>query len=199
MYKGAGVIFMGGKASRLGGVKKPDIQIGAETCFERAQARLGAQLDVVAVSVATPTNHSLPTLLDWPSGPNDGGVIFSVLAVLKWASANYIDYVVTAPCDTPFLPPDYAARLIDKYNGTAPVVCASAGRVHNLHALWPAAQFENLKSHVLNDGERKVGRIHDLISSEHIEFEVDHIDPFFNINTPEDLKQARAYAEELSL
>ena len=199
MYKGVGVIFMGGKASRLSGVSKADIRIGNRSCLERVQTVLASHFDTVALSVAKPTCQALPTILDWPSETGDGAVIFSVLAVLEWALDNDYDYVVTAPCDTPFLSADFAAQLVSKFDGTTPVVCASGGCTHNLHALWPAAKFEHLKAHVLEKGERKVGRIHELLGSVTINFEADPVDPFFNINRPDDLLQARSYAKEFKL
>lgn len=199
MYNGAGVIFMGGKASRLGGVSKADIRIGSHTCLDRVKAVLTPNFDTVALSVAAPSDYELPTILDWPSETEDGGVIFSVLATLNWASDQGFDYAVTSPCDTPFLAQDYALRLRDEYDGEAPVVCSSRGQVHNLHALWPVAQLENLKTHVLEKGERRVGRIHAILGSTIVDFEDDPVDPFFNINTQLDLGQAQAYAKELGL
>lgn len=199
MYKGAAVIFMGGKASRLGGVNKADIRIGDRTCFERVQTVLTSQFDTIALSVAKPCGHTLPSITDWPCEPGDGGVIFSVLAVLEWAADNSFDYVVTSPCDTPFLPQDFAVRLVKKFNGEYPVMCASGGRPHNLHALWPTAQFETLKAHVLESGERRIGRIHDLFRSVKIEFKADPVDLFYNVNTPKELDQAQTYAKELKL
>jgi len=199
MKSGVGVIFMGGKASRLGGISKADICVGELTCFARVHSVLATEFETVAISVAKPCNFELPTIVDWPSAIDDGGVVFSVLAILKWASDNGFNYAVTSPCDTPFVPPDLTAKLCAAADGIHPVICKTNDRTHGLHALWPCASFEALRCLVLDEDKRKIGHIHDILNSKIIEFESLSYDPFFNINTPDDVIRAEAIAKEFRL
>ena len=50
-------------------------------------------------------------LLPDPPGAHDGPLA-GVLEGLRWAADQGADALVTAPCDTPRLPPDFAPRLI---------------------------------------------------------------------------------------
>jgi len=65
-----------------------------------------------------------------PAGPLAG-----ILGALHWATERGCSHVLTAPCDTPFLPPDMGAQLA-KGVGDGPVIAAWAGRAQPLCALW---------------------------------------------------------------
>jgi len=199
MRNGVGVIFAGGRATRLDEISKGDIRIGDRTCFERVYTALASQFETIAVSLAKQNDLDLPTILDWPSVEADNGVVFSILAVVKWAADNGFDYAVTSPCDTPFLPSNFVVRLAEQHEGSQPVVCISGGRAQNLHALWPTACFEKLKHMILEEGERKAGLIHKRLASQPVVFDTNPIDLFLNINTPEDLTRAEMISEQLGL
>ena len=105
-----------------------------------------------------------------------------------------MDFVVTTPVDTPFLPHDFAGCLVNNFNSSKngrPVVAQYDNRVHELHALWPIACMEKLKSLILNDDIYKVKKLHKKLESHVCDFEIGAIDPFININTAVDLVNAR--------
>jgi molybdopterin-guanine dinucleotide biosynthesis protein A len=97
--------------------------------------------------------------------------------------------VLTVPADTPFLPRDLVTRL--SAAGT-PALARSGGRIHPVVGLWPLALRDDLRRSLREAGVRKVeawtGRLDPAI----VDFEAGAIDPFFNINTPEDLTRAEA-------
>jgi molybdopterin-guanine dinucleotide biosynthesis protein A len=119
--------------------------------------------------------------------PDRPGPLAGILAGLDWAAAHAIDWVVSVPADAPFLPTDLVARL-HAARGAAPMACAgSGGRVHHVIGLWPVSMRPHLR-HSLETGLRKVGAITEGAAV--AEWPDTPIDPFFNVNTPEDLAEA---------
>ncbi|MFN4173196.1 MAG: hypothetical protein ACK4GW_15715, partial [Pseudorhodobacter sp.] len=96
--------------------------------------------------------------------------------------------------DTPFLPADLVARLTE--GGIALRVAASpdpAGRLraHPTSALWPVALRDALRRD-LGAGLRKLGLWADDHGALRVAFASDPFDPFFNINSAEDMGRAAA-------
>ncbi|TCP44486.1 molybdenum cofactor guanylyltransferase MobA [Rhodovulum marinum] len=186
-----GLILAGGGGRRMGGADKALIRLGGETLLTRVAARLAPQVDALALSANGPAgayaDAGLPVLPDAP--PGDRGPLAGVLAGLDWAAGQGADALVTAAVDTPFLPRDMVARLLA--NGAPLAVAESGGRVHPTAALWPVALRAELRA-ALDRGERRVGGFAQVQGAARVGFGpgADGIDPFFNINTPEDLARA---------
>ena len=85
----AGVIFIGGKSARLGGVDKAGLLIGNQTCLDWVFDNLARHIKTIALSVAhsgsSDLRSTLPRIRDVQSPKNDAGVAFAILACLKWA------------------------------------------------------------------------------------------------------------------
>jgi molybdopterin-guanine dinucleotide biosynthesis protein A len=115
---------------------------------------------------------------------------------MDWAKGQGADHVVTVAGDTPFFPRD----LVDKLAAQGGFAMAASQandeetpQLHPVFGLWPVALSEELRAS-LAQGERKVrlwARDH---GAQSVVFRYGGIDPFFNINTPEDLRQAKAIA-----
>jgi molybdopterin-guanine dinucleotide biosynthesis protein A len=122
------------------------------------------------------------------------GPLAGVLAGLDWAAAHApgASHVVSAATDTPFFPADLVARLHAAADGAqVPLACAaSGGRAHPVFGLWPLDLRADLARAVAEEGVRKV----DQWTARHgialAEFDDAAGDPFFNINTPQDLALA---------
>jgi len=109
-----------------------------------------------------------------------------------------VNSIVTAAADTPFFPSDLAARLHREAGGMAhPLVIAATPDPkrgtsrHPTFGLWPVALREDLRAALLG-GVRKVVQWTDSHDGRLAMFPVEQVDPFFNVNTPEDLAQAEA-------
>ncbi len=132
------------------------------------------------------------------------GPLAGVLAGMTAAAAMGASHVVTAAGDTPFFPRDLAARLVSaaREAGT-PLACAATpdaeGRLwdHPTFGLWPVALAADLRA-ALAGGLRKVVRWTDAHGCARAVFEAGPPDPFFNVNTPEDLREAAALAAALA-
>ena len=107
--------------------------------------------------------------------------------------------MVAAPADCPFLPDDLISRLHDARGRAAGrcAVAASGGRQHPTLALWHVDMLDDLRN-VLALGMRKVGLFLGAHEPSIAEWPTEPFDPFFNVNTPDDLVLARHIARSRS-
>jgi molybdenum cofactor guanylyltransferase len=126
--------------------------------------------------------------------PDHPGPLAGILAVLEWTalSAPDIEWVVTVPNDVPFIPRDLVSQLLAaRRRDDAVVACAaSQGRTHPVVALWPVSIRGELRRAVAEEGIRKVGAFTRRYPCSAVNWPVQPADPFFNVNTPEDLMEA---------
>ena len=196
----AGVVLAGGLARRMGGGHKALQLVGGRTVLARLVGRLRPQVGALALNVnADPARFAafgLPVLPD--DLPGNPGPLAGVLAGLDWAAAQTEGpaWVLTAPGDTPFLPADLVARLHDERRraGAALAVAASAGRTHPVVGVWPVSLRADLRRAVAEEGIRKIDRFTARYAVAVAEWAAEPLDPFFNVNTPEDLAEAERYS-----
>jgi len=126
--------------------------------------------------------------------PDHLGPLAGVLTALEWVARTdpSIEWVVTVPGDTPFLPVDLVQRLhAARIRETALMACAaSLGRTHPVAGLWPVAIRHDLRSALVDQDIRGVGRFTGRYACAIEHWAAEPLDPFFNINTPEDLAEA---------
>ena len=103
-------------------------------------------------------------------------------------SAN-TDYVLTVPCDTPFLPENLLARLLDalKQHSTEAVVAVTGGRRQPAIPMYRRNVLPRLLAY-LDSGGRKVNDWLDTLQLSEVVFDNDA--DFDNINTLDDLARA---------
>jgi len=183
------VILAGGLATRLGGGDKVLLPLAGTTMLARILARLGPGR--VAINANGDPGRFAPFGLPVLPDPIEGwpGPLAGVLAAMEWAGQGD---VVTVPGDAPFIPRDLVARLLAARAeaGAEIAVAASGGRTHPVAALWPAQLHDDLRRAVIDENLRKVAGWIARHRSVPVEFPVDPVDPFFNINHPEDLAEA---------
>ncbi len=131
-----GLVLAGGQGRRMGGADKALLPFADGTLLDQAVARLGPQVDRLAVSAngdpARLSRFGLPVLPDdTPLGPLSG-----LLVGLRWAAAEGATHLVTVPVDAPFLPGDLVPRLLLAGDG-GPAVAQAGGRLHPVCGLWP--------------------------------------------------------------
>lgn len=195
----AGVILAGGMSRRMGGGDKTRLNIAGKPLIAHALERLQAQTCRIAInSNGDPESfarYSLPVIKD--SIEERAGPLAGVLAGMEWASAQGCKAVVSVAGDTPFFPQNLMRRLVEAARLSEHPIMIAASRNsedepvrHPTFGLWPVGLREDLKR-ALSDGVRKVVAWADKHGIESVEFERGRIDPFFNINTREDLEFAR--------
>jgi molybdopterin-guanine dinucleotide biosynthesis protein A len=187
------VILAGGRSMRLGGGDKCLLPLGAATILCAVIAALRPQAGTLLInSNSAPAlfaNTGLPVRADVLAGRL--GPLAGIHTAMLWARESGAEAVLTVPGDTPFLPSDIYARLAAAGGGGQAAVAVSGGQIHGVAGLWPVALAARLEAH-LAQGGLAVRAWLDTISFTAVEFETGAIDPFWNINTPDDLAFARA-------
>lgn len=201
----AGVIVAGGRARRMGGGDKCLLDLDGSSVLEHVIARLRLQVPEVVLNAAGDASRfarfGVPVIPDSIAG--QPGPLAGVLAGLDWAAAEGFESIVTVPGDTPFFPEDLvmALRAAAVASGRPLVMAMSeepGGKLlaHPVCALWPVALREQLRDDILA-GARKVQAWAEAQGATRAIFH-DRRDPFFNINTPEDLAAARTRLAEMN-
>ncbi len=180
------VVLAGGEGRRIGGDKVHRALAGRmliDHVLERAvQWRIPLAISVREAGVP----RGFPLLLD----QNGEGPIAGIASALRFARQERLEAVLTLPCDTPFLPGDLLSRLAAAIEPPSlAAVASSGGRLHPSCALWMAGAASDLPPYL--EGERSSLRgFAQLLNARTVEWPIEPIDPFFNINTPADLSLA---------
>jgi molybdopterin-guanine dinucleotide biosynthesis protein A len=193
-----GIILAGGLATRMGGGDKALLPLGDGTLLGHVIDRLAPQVAGLALNAngdpARFDGFGLPVLADSIGG--FVGPLAGVLAGMDWAAGQGAETIVTAAADTPFFPCDLVPQLMLAAQGMAhPLVLAQTddGR-HPTFGLWPVALRDDLRA-ALQGGLRKVVAWSDAHGGRVAHFPSPRFDPFFNVNTPDDLARAEALLE----
>ncbi|EJW10062.1 Molybdopterin-guanine dinucleotide biosynthesis protein MobA [Rhodovulum sp. PH10] len=195
-----GLVLAGGRARRLGGGDKGFVRVGGRAILARVVEALAPACAAVVLNANDdPERFAAYALPVVPDGvPDRPGPLAGVLAGLDWAAVHRpdLDRIVTAPADCPFLPADLVEKLAAA--ASAPIACAaSGGRRHPVVALWPVRLRAPLRRALVVEGERKVEAVMARFGVATAEWPVDPVDPFFNVNTPDDLATANRLAAEI--
>ena len=181
------VFVLAGGQSRRFGSPKGLVQFEGDQLIHRVIEGLKAQTSAPIVINAALDGPYAGLGYDIVPDPMAGhlGPLAGLLAAMTWAGEKGHDQVATAPVDTPFLPSDYLSTLASV---GGPAVASSNGRRHPVCGLWPVGLGDRLRA-FLERGDRAVWRWCDDCGAKAVEFQSDQNgrDPFFNINTREDL------------
>jgi molybdopterin-guanine dinucleotide biosynthesis protein A len=189
----AGLVLAGGRSSRFGGEKAAAALGGRSlliwavnrlqaTCgWVAVNARRGAQAEALAVA------HGLPVLHD-VAGDADGPLA-GVRAGLSWAAGIGARALAVSPCDTPFLPDDLFARLIQAAGPGAAMAATAEGR-QPLCAVWPVDALPLVAEALAGGGHPPTWQVLERLGA--IEVGFDGPEAFVNLNTLEDLAAAEA-------
>ena len=195
----AGLLLAGGRSRRMGGGDKCLLDLAGRPVLDRIIARVRPQVGPMVLNAngdaARFAAFGLPVAADVVDG--FAGPLAGVLTGLEWAEANAPgrDWVASFACDAPFVPADLVARMVDAVTADgADMACArSDGRDHPVFGLWPVRLAAALRRAVVDEGIRKVDVWTARYRLVRAEFAADPVDPFFNLNSPQDM----ARAEEL--
>lgn len=202
MTKLPAVILAGGRATRMGGGDKGLRQVGGKPLLDHVIDRLRPQVGAIALNAngdpARFAGYGLPVIAD--SLPDWPGPLAGVLAGLDWAASQGHEAIITAAADTPFFPTDLVAEL--QANAGPSGLCLAATREGDkvwrqpTFGLWPVALRDDLRT-ALKDGLRKIVLWTDQHNAGLAFFDTHPVDPFFNVNTPEDIEEAARLMEDL--
>ncbi|WP_119270759.1 molybdenum cofactor guanylyltransferase MobA [Taklimakanibacter deserti] len=186
----AGCILAGGQSRRMG-EDKARLLLGETPLITHAIARLAPQVAQLIVNRHDGTQpidtQGLPVVTDAPG--DHLGPLAGLLAALDWAGRHDFAFVATAAVDTPFFPRDLVPKLVAAAQGLDMAVASSDGRLHPVFGLWKVTLVPVLLDFM--QGSRR--SMNDWAMSQGAgiaEWTSLPYDPFFNINTPEDMDMA---------
>lgn len=185
-----GAIIAGGQSSRMGGTEKAFLKLSGKTIMDLVVGRFDQQVDGLFInSNGDPRRFSeigvdiVPDHFTRVTTPLAG-----LHACLR--HAKDADYLVTVPSDTPFLPIDLAARLVGKAKEARAAIAHSAGQDHYIIGAWTTDLLTDIEDAIQRDGLLRVKDWVQRVSAATVTWPHMPHDPFFNVNTPEDLKMA---------
>lgn len=198
--KPLGLVLAGGLARRMGGGDKGMIKIGGQIILERVLERLKPQCSHIIINAnGNPERFGFTGLPVVPDDiPNFAGPLAGILAGLDWAASNAPDteYLLSAPGDCPFLPRTLNNRLSAALAAeNKPLACAKSGDWrHPVVGLWPVALRSDLRRALMDENLHKIEVWTARYGVAIAEWADTPIDPFFNVNTPEDAERANEIA-----
>lgn len=191
-----GLLLAGGKSRRMGGGDKCLRDLAGQTILARildiARPQVGPLVLNANGDPARFLDYDLPVVPDVVDG--FPGPLAGVLTGLEWAKANApgCKWVASFACDAPFAPCDLVDRLLAVIQSEGgDLACAtSAGRDQPVFGLWPVRLAVELRAAVIGEGLRKVDLWTARYRLARVGWDTDPVDPFFNVNRPDDLDTA---------
>ncbi len=175
------------------GREKAAVLLKSKPLLAHVLERLAPQVDAVIINANGPrfrfANYDCPVIPDLLS--EVGTPLAGLHAVLRYARDKGHDAVATAPSDGPFLPPDLISRF--KNTSVSAAIAMSGGQAHHLTGLWPVSLYEVLDQQLSQQTLQRVQDFATLAKATQVEWAIVPHDPFFNINTPEDLATAENF------
>ena len=189
-----GVVLAGGKSQRFG-EDKSQVQLGNQLLIDYVLAEIIDVFNEIIIVSNNPIkfnqSEKVSLIKDFK---NNLGPLGGVLSAMKWIKENNKDYqwVSTFPADTPFFKKKILEDFLKKIKPEESKLffIKSNNTRHNIFGLWSINLLDRLEKD-LNTGERKVELWANNVGVKIINMEFPNKDPFFNINTKEDLEQAR--------
>ena len=189
-----GTVLAGGKSQRFG-EDKSQVKLGDKLLIDYILSEIIDEFnEVLVVSnnlIDFKQSEKISLIKDFKK---DLGPLGGVLTAMKWVKDNNKDYqwISTFPVDTPFFKNQMLKDFFKKINmkeGKLFFINSNDTR-HNIFGLWSLDLMDKLEED-LDKGERKVEVWANSIGVKNINMKFENKDPFFNINTKEDLKKAK--------
>jgi molybdenum cofactor guanylyltransferase len=191
-----GAIIAGGHSTRMGGREKSFVVLDGATLLDRTLSRLRFQVGEVIINAnGDPERFSSTKTTVVEDVLTDVGTpLAGVQAALYYGASHGFDAVVTVPSDAPFLPLDLVERLLEGGTISGAAIARSGGQNHYLTGIWTTAMAKPLGRLIETEGMKRVQDFVIRTKAEKVVWAAIPHDPFFNINTPEDLAEAEKIA-----
>ncbi len=192
-----GVILAGGKSTRMNGLDKAQAKLGNLSLLEHSVQRARPQVDTLLINLHSSASNPLATDLTiiHDQIEDHAGPLAGILSSLEWVQENRPDCksIATFPVDSPFFPIDLIKRLHEtKQASGAQVTIPRYGQQrHWVFGLWSVELIDSLKDFLLVKRLRKVRQWIGELDVCEVDFSDLPEDPFFNINTLEELAMAK--------
>jgi len=188
-----GVVLAGGKSKRFG-EDKSQVKLHGKILIDYILSEIMDQFNEILVvtnnRIRFKDSSKILTTKDFEEGL---GPLGGILTAMKWIKDQKKDYewISTFPSDTPFFTNKELKIFYENIDIKKSKLFFIKNKEtrHNIFGLWSLDLLKKLETD-LQKGERKVEVWADTVGVETINIEYEKRDPFFNINTKEDLEKA---------
>jgi molybdopterin-guanine dinucleotide biosynthesis protein A len=190
-----GVVLAGGQSKRFG-QDKSQVQLGDKILIDYILLEILNEFnEILLISNNDIKFLNSKKIIKIEDYKKDLGPLGGVLTAMKWIKENNKNYkwISTFPSDTPFFSKKYLEdflNLINEKDGKLFFIKSNDKR-HNIFGLWSLELLSRLEDDVINKGERKVEIWANNVGVKTINMNFKKNDPFFNINTKDDLEKAK--------
>ena len=189
-----GVVLAGGKSQRFG-EDKSQVKLGGKLLIDYILSEIIEEFrEILVVSNSSIDFKHSDKISIIEDIKKNLGPLGGVLTAMKWVKNNNKDYkwISTFPADTPFFKHSILQKFLQNIQPEESKLffIKSNNTRHNIFGLWSIDLMDKLEED-LNKGERKVELWANSIGVKTINIEFQNEDPFFNINTKEDLEKAK--------
>ena len=190
------VVLAGGKSKRFG-QDKNCVKLGSRTLLEHVLLKIVDKFkEILIVSSNSLEIEEIKKITVIPDCFDDLGPLAGALSSKKWIKKNNKPYkwIATFPSDTPF----FDISIIDEYktrieqSESSLYFVKSNEKRHNIFGLWSIDLMEKLEEDLIINNYRKVEEWANKVGVSTIDIKIKNYDPFFNINTKEDLEVAQS-------
>ena len=190
-----GVVLAGGKSKRFG-QDKSQVQLGSKILVDYILSEIMDEFNEILIiannDIKFLNSKKITKIEDYKK---DLGPLGGVLTAMKWIKENNKNYkwISTFPSDTPFFNKKYLHDFLENINDKDSKLffINSNNKRHNIFGLWSIELLDRLEDDVIRKEERKVEVWANKIGVKTINMDFKNNDPFFNINTKEDLEKAK--------
>ena len=189
------LIIIGGQSRRMGGGIKSLLEFNNKNIFDRILEKLTPQIEKIIISCNSENEklakYRLPVIKDLKEGYL--GPLAGIHSAMNWSVNNTseVEWLITLPGDTPFIPDDIISKFQKQISKNIKIILAkSNNKIHPIIGAWHISLFRSLDRH-LEIGTRKILSWAELHPIGFINYNYQNYDPFFNINTRDDIEKAQ--------
>ena len=188
------LIMIGGQSKRMGGGNKSLIKFNNKKIFDKILERIKPQIKNIIINCNDEEEklkkYKIPIIKDIKKGYL--GPLAGIHSAMHWISNNEpeIKWLITLPGDTPFIPQNLVSSFKNKISSESKIILVQSNyKTHPTIGAWHISLLSSLNSH-LDKGLRKIMTWAKLYPIDYINYPTESYDPFFNINTKEDINKA---------
>jgi molybdopterin-guanine dinucleotide biosynthesis protein A len=188
------LIMIGGQSKRMGGGIKSLIQFNNKNLLDRILERIKPQIKNIIINCNNEEErflkYNIPVIKDLKKGYL--GPLAGIHSAMNWIKKNepQVEWLITLPGDTPFIPCNLISSFRNNISKKSKIILTkSNNKIHPVIGAWNISLIDSLNFH-LDKGVRKVMSWAKLHQIDYINYPIKLYDPFFNINTKEDIKIA---------
>jgi molybdopterin-guanine dinucleotide biosynthesis protein A len=189
-----GAVLAGGKSQRFG-EDKSQVKLNGKLLIDYILSEIIDEFEEILIvsnkQIKFKNYENISLINDFKK---DQGPLGGVLSAMKWAKEknNKYEWISTFPVDTPFFKKEILQKFLSEINSEESKLffIKSNNTRHNIFGIWSIDLMKKLEDD-LNEGQRKVEVWANSVGVKVINMEFINKDPFFNINTKEDLKKAK--------